>query len=166
MKKLFFMISMLCMVSVVGLAQESKWAAGVSFGYGSDISKPFVGVKAHYDIIEQLTIAPSFNYYFKDSEDLGYGESYDLNYWDINVDLHWNVLRGERFNIYPFVGFTYLHAKASYEGESESDGKAGGNIGVGGQFNIASNWAVGVEAKYQIIDGGQFVPMASVMYRF
>lgn len=65
MKKLFFMISMLCMVSVVGLAQESKWAAGVSFGYGSDISKPFVGVKAHYDIIEQLTIAPSFNYYFK-----------------------------------------------------------------------------------------------------
>ena len=35
-----------------------------------------------------------------------------------------------------------------------------------GQLNLGSNWAVGVEAKYQIVDGGQFVPMASAMYRF
>ena len=59
-----------------------------------------------------------------------------------------------------------MHGKASYEGESETDGWVGANVGVGAQLNLGTNWCVGVEAKYQIIEGGQFVPLATIMYRF
>ena len=49
---------------------------------------------------------------------------------------------------------------------NNSEGKFGANVGVGAQFDFGSNWGASVEAKYQIIDGAQFVPMASLMYRF
>lgn len=66
---------------------------------------------------------------------------------------------------------TYLNAKSSVEVEevtiSNSEGNFGANnIDVGTQFDFGPNWAASVEAKYQIIEGEQFVPMASVIYRF
>lgn len=93
-----------------------------------------------------------------------------LKCWDINADLHWNVYHNDLLKFYPFVGLTYLNAKGSVEVEevtiSNSEGNFGANVGVGAQFDFGSNWAASVEAKYQIIEGGQFVPMASVIYRF
>lgn len=174
MKKLFFVFVMLCVAAVTGVAQEAKWGVGINVGYGTDVSKAFLGARGQYDITEAFTVAASFNHYFKETVDLG---SYDapgfegsLKCWDINADLHWNVYHNDVFKFYPLVGLTYLHAKGSVEAEgvtiSNSDGKFGVNIGVGVQFDFAANWAVGVEAKYQIIDGSQFVPMASLMYRF
>ncbi|WP_178796002.1 outer membrane beta-barrel protein [Bacteroidaceae bacterium] len=160
MKKLF-LLAVVALISVTSFAQDGKWAAGVNIGYGSDISKPSIGVKALYDINNSFTVAPSFNYYFQKKD-----EGVKMNYWDLNCDLHWNVVSKENFKFYPLAGITYLHGKASFEGESGSDSWFGANIGVGGQFNLSSNWAAAVEAKYQIIDGSQFVPSLSLMYRF
>lgn len=169
MKKFFFVIAMCFIASVATFAQDNKWGVGLNIGYGTDIAKPFLGVKGHYDLTEAFTVAASFNHYFKDSmEEMGV--EVDLKCWDINADVHWNVIHGEKFKFYPLVGLTYLHAKASAEESgvtvSASDGKFGANVGVGLQFNLGSNWGIGVEAKYQIIDGAQFVPMATIMYRF
>lgn len=160
MKKLF-LLAVVALISVTTFAQDGKWAAGVNIGYGSDISKPSIGVKALYDINNSFTVAPSFNYYFQKKD-----EGVKMNYWDLNCDLHWNVVSKESFKFYPLAGITYLHRKASIEGISGSDSWFGANIGVGGQFNLSSNWAAAVEAKYQIIDGSQFVPSLSLMYRF
>ena len=174
MMKKFLMAAMFCMALISGSAQETKWGGGINIGYGTDVSKPFLGAKAHYDITDAFTVAASFNHYFKETVDLGEfgatGVEGKLKCWDINADFHWNVFRNEIFKFYPLVGLTYLHLKGSTEvagaSISNSDGKFGANLGIGGQLNLGSNWAVGVEAKYQIVDGGQFVPMASAMYRF
>ena len=166
MKKLFLFVAMCCIVSVTALAQENKWAVGLNVGYGTDISKFFLGAKVQYDITDAFTAAASFNHFFKDSYDIGMGEKFTAKWWDINVDVHWNFIHTETLKVYPLVGITYLNVKSSYEGQSSTDGKFGANIGIGGQYNISSNWAVGIEAKYQIIEGGQFVPMATIMYRF
>lgn len=174
MKKLFLMAAMFCMALVSGTAQETKWGVGINIGYGTDVSKPFLGAKAHYDITDAFTVAASFNHYFKETVDLGEigaagtGMEGKVKCWDINADFHWNVFRNEIIKFYPLVGLTYLHMKGSVDevSFSNSDGKFGANLGIGGQLNLGSNWAVGVEAKYQIIDGEQFVPMASAMYRF
>ena len=174
MKKSFFIFAMLCMSLFTGVAQETKWGVGVNVGYGTDVSKIFLGVRGHYDITEAFTVAASFNHYFKETVDL---DSYDatgvegsLKCWDINADLHWNVYHNDLLKFYPFVGLTYLNAKGSVEVEevtiSNSEGNFGANVGVGAQFDFGSNWAASVEAKYQIIEGGQFVPMASVIDRF
>lgn len=170
MRKLFLSIVAVLFVAVSSVfAQEQKWAVGLNIGYGTDVEKPFIGARAQYGINEAFDIAASFNYYFKDTYE-DYGSSVDLKCWDINADLHWNVFRGESFKVYPFVGLTYLRAKASADGDgftvSASDGEFGANLGVGGVYDISYNFAVGVELKYQIIEGGQFVPLATVMYRF
>lgn len=164
MKRLLLIISMVFIASV-SFAQSGKWAAGVTLGYGSDISKPSIGVKALYDISDHFTVAPSFNYYFQKKE-----EGVKLNAWDINADLHWNVLNKDNFKLYPLAGITYLHYKASANisnGESFSDSSFGANLGIGTQVELGGNWAVSAEVKYQILDdGSQFVPAASVMYKF
>lgn len=171
MKK-YFLLAVVALLSVTAFAQDGKWGTGINIGYGSasDLSKPSIGVKALYDITDRFAVAPSFNYYFQKKDDYGYGiGEIKVNYWDINCDLHWNVVSKENFKFYPLAGLTYLHAKAkvSGSGESNSDGKFGANIGVGGQLNFASNWSAALEVKYQIIsETAQLVPSLSVMYRF
>ena len=46
MKKLFLFIVMCCIGSGTTEAQENKWGAGINIGYGTYISKPFIGVRA------------------------------------------------------------------------------------------------------------------------
>lgn len=179
--KRFFLATVMAVISFTAFAQSGKWAAGLNVGYGSDISKPFIGTKVLYDINSKWTIAPSFNYYFKDTESFresGVDVETTLKCWDANFDLHWNLISKDNFRFYPLAGLTYLHAKAEGKASAEgagveadvdasvSDGKFGANLGIGGQLNIASNWAVGLEVKYQFIDASQFVPALTVMYRF
>jgi len=180
MKKLCLAILMVA-ISSVAFAQSGKLAAGINIGYGSEISKPSFGIKAVYDINKAFSVAPSFNYYLKQTDEFSEGSTTveaSSKYWDINCDLHWNLLSKENLKIYPLVGITYLHCKidGSVSGESMSievedaysEGEIGANLGVGTQLNIASHWAASLEVKYQIIgDGGsQFVPALSLMYRF
>ena len=113
MKKSLFIIAM-SLVATIGFAQENKWNAGLVIGYGTDISKASLGGRVVWDIIEPFSVAAGFNRYFKDSYDDGFVNT-DVKYWDLNLDFHWNVLRGESYNVYPLIGLTYLHGKASEE---------------------------------------------------
>lgn len=119
-----------------------------------------------YGINDAFDVAGSFNYYFKDKYDFGYGDDFTMKWWDINADVHWNAFRGEKYKLYPLAGLTFMQAKASSGGVSDSDGKFGVNLGIGGSYDFTSHFAVGVELKAQIISGTQFVPMASFMYKF
>lgn len=169
MKKLF-LLAVLAFMAVTTFAQDGKLAVGLNIGYGtaSDLKKPSFGIKALYEISEKFTVAPSFNYYLPKKEDINDDYEYKLNFWDVNCDIHWNVLQKESFKLYPLIGLTYLNVKGSVEGEeSESEGKFGANIGVGGQMEIADKWAVSIEMKYQFLsDIPQFVPSLSLMYKF
>lgn len=153
-------------ISVAGFAQSGSWSVGLNFGYGTDISKPFLGGRVMYGINDAFDVAGSFNYYFKDKYDFGYGDDFTMKWWDINADVHWNAFRGEKYKLYPLAGLTFMQAKASSGGVSDSDGKFGVNLGIGGSYDFTSHFAVGVELKAQIISGTQFVPMASFMYKF
>lgn len=184
MKKVFLIIAM-SLITLAGFAQGDKWNdkvgqwnAGIVIGYGTDISKPSFGIRGVYDIVNAFSVAGSFNYYLKDSEDFdaGYASaSADLKWWDINVDGHWNFFRGNNYKIYALVGIGYIHSKLTtsesageYErDDSVSDGAVAGNFGIGGQYNFTEQWGAAFEAKYQVYSGGgQFVPAVSVMYRF
>ena len=148
-------------VAFAGFAQTGQWSVGLNFGYGTEVQKTFLGGTVMYGINDDFDIAGSFNRYFKES----FGDS-SLKFWDINADVHWNVLKGERYKLYPLVGLTYLNSKLSYDGHSDSDGNFGANIGIGGRYDINENLAIGVDLKAQIMDNTQFVPMVSLMYKF
>lgn len=165
-----FLLAIMVLLSVTAYAQSEKFAVGLNIGYGAEVKKLSIGVKANYDINKMFAIAPSFNYYFQDKESYD-GMEAKLNVWDLNCDLHFNVIRKESFKLYPLAGITYMHPKVtvSYEGqeESASDGKVGANLGVGAQFAIASRFVIAPEVKYQIIsDYNQFVASVALMYKF
>ncbi len=184
MKKSLLTIVM-SLAALIGFAQGGnwndrigQWNAGIVIGYGTDISKPSFGIRGVYDIVNAFSVAGSFDYYLKESEefDAGYASaSADLKWWDINVDAHWNFLYSDNYKIYALVGIGYIHSKYSYSGsageyemgDSASDSSMAGNFGIGGQYNFTERWGVAFEAKYQAYSGGgQFVPAISVMYRF
>lgn len=153
MKK-FFLATVVCLLAAFNMqAQEGKWGIGLNLGYGTEVSKAFLGGRVLYDINDQFDVVGSFNRYFKEHE---------LKYWDINADFHWNAIRQDQFEFYPLVGLSYLHGKAG----KWDDGWFGVNLGVGIMFNLNSHWSIGAEAKGQIMSDSQFVPMVSAMYRF
>ena len=59
MKKMFFMLLLMLGIASSAFAQkvESQWNAGVTLGYGTDVSKGFVGVRAMYDIKPAFSLA-------------------------------------------------------------------------------------------------------------
>lgn len=161
MKKLI-LATVVCLLAAFNMqAQEGKWGIGLNLGYGTEVSKAFLGGRVLYDINDQFDVVGSFNRYFKES-----AGPLDLKTWDINADFHWNVIRQDMFEFYPLVGLTYLHQKLDGFGDSASDGWFGVNLGVGIMFNLNSHWSIGAEAKGQIMSDSQFVPMVSAMYRF
>ena len=87
-------------------ASAQNFGLGVNLGYGSEIEKPSFGIKALYDINESFTLTPSFNYYLKEEVD-----GFDINFWDINLDLHWNCYDADMYQLYPLAGVTYLKGK-------------------------------------------------------
>lgn len=176
MRKLF-LVAFMAFISCVAFAQNGKLGIGLNIGYGtaSDLKKPSIGIKANYDITNLFSIAPSFNYYFQKKETYEDFEG-KLKVWDINCDVHLNLLHKENLKLYPLAGISYLHAKATASAtiedyddieRSSSEGKVGVNLGVGAQFTVASRIIIAPELKYQIISGlNQLVPSVAVMYRF
>ena len=75
---------MLGLASPVMHAQEAEkhWNAGVSLGYGTDVSKGFAGVRLMYNIKPAFSLAAGFNYYFKRTLDT---EPFEVEgkYWDV-----------------------------------------------------------------------------------
>lgn len=172
MKRFMIMAVMLIGLGVTAFAQSEKLGIGLNVGYGSEISKPSIGVKALYNITEEFTIAPSFNYYFPEKKRIESVET-KLKYWDLNCDVHWNLFNKENYLLYPFAGLAYAHVKGEASEDEwgfsydESGGDFGLNLGFGGQMFLTENLLGTAEVKYQIISGlNQFVPSISLIYKF
>lgn len=165
MKKLF-LTTIVCLLAAVGMqAQSGKWGVGLNLGYGTEVSKAYLGGRVLYDIDDRFDVVGSFNHYFKDHE---------VKFWDINADFHWNAIRRGLFEFYPLVGITILHKK--FDGHNDlvgaslhiddSDSWFGVNLGAGIMFNLTDHWKLGGELKGQIMSDSQFVPQITAMYRF
>ncbi len=151
MKKILISV-VVSFISILGFSQTNQWSLGLDLGYGTKIENAFLGAKLQYGINDDFDVAGSFNHYFK---------KYDVKYWEINADVHWNFLKSEPYKVYPLVGLTYLHSKL----ESIKDGNWGANIGVGAQYDFCDRFAMNLELKAQIMSETQFVPMLSFMYK-
>lgn len=153
MKKLF-LATIVCLLAAVGMqAQSGKWGVGLNLGYGTEVSKAYLGGRVLYDIDDRFDVVGSFNHYFKDHE---------VKFWDINADFHWNAIRRGLFEFYPLAGVGILHRKAG----KDSENWFAVNIGAGIMFNLTDHWKLGGELKGQIMSDSQFVPQITAMYRF
>ena len=162
MKKL---IIALC-VAVMGIgslaAQKGQSAAGLNFGYGSEIESFSIGAKYQYGITDALRAEAAFNYFL---------EKDGVSMWGIDVTAHYLFNVAENIKVYPLAGVTYANAKVEWEGVSASEGAFGINVGAGVEYSISENIAINLEAKYQKLFGDldafdQVAASVGVAYKF
>lgn len=164
MKKITLFIAFtMGILTTVQAQEETKFGAFVA--YGSEIENIGIGINAEFPIMESLTIAPSFIYYFPKEE---FGVK--MNWMEFNANANYYFVNEENLGVYALGGLNYSSIKVSFddnlfgESYSASDGRFGLNLGAGANFNIGGSIVPFAELKYVVIDGGQLVAVAGVKF--
>lgn len=170
---LLLFVAVICMAATTQVQAQEKgeMAAGAQFalGAGDNITNFGIGAKFQWNVINNLRLEPSFNYFFK--------KDY-VSMWDLNANVHYQFSMGEKICLYPLAGLSVMGVSVkmpevdlgvlgSYGGGSASDTEFGLNLGAGVDFKITEHWVVNVEAKYKI--GGEwsrFIATAGFAYKF
>lgn len=158
MKK-FWLFALLAFIGLgVSAHQKGDMAAGVNLGFGTDISSFELGAKFQYGFSDPIRAEVAFNYFFENNL---------TSMWDIELTGHYLFNVADKFSIYPLVGITYTNVSVSWGGWSASEGRFGANLGAGAEYYINETFAVGLEAKYQLIaDFDQAIISVGATYRF
>src|SRR5690554_7380618 len=161
MKKLLLAAAVFFAIQFAYSQEETR--IGGMLAYGTEIESIGIGANAEFPIIENLTISPSFIYYFPKEE---YGIK--MNWFEVNANANYYFVTQDNMEVYALGGLNYSSIKVSYENNwfgnySSSDGRFGLNLGGGINFNMGRVTPF-AELKYVIIDGGQLVAVAGVKF--
>lgn len=128
MKKLFI-------TAILAISALSASAMGIrSLDMKANLREDFgLGLGMTFNLPAKFEFAPSLNYYFNSANTL-----------TIDADFRYRFDLPRDFSLYPVLGPVYFHC--------DGYNKIGLNIGLGFNYNINDNWAVGAEAKYQYVN--------------
>lgn len=168
MKKLF-LVAAFAMVSAFASAQV---AVGVHTLYGTGVENLGIGVRGRYDITDKFRADANFNYYFKKN---------NLEFWDLNANLHYLFNITDKFTVYPMAGLGYANVKSSWveqyydqkerivkEKETNNNyGKFCVNFGGGVDYALTEDLYLNAEVRYQVVSNyNQTVFSAGIVYKF
>lgn len=166
MKTKFTFLTALFLIGSFYVSAQDNTRIGGFVAYGTEIESIGVGANAEFPVIDKLTIAPSFIYYFPKTED---AIGFKMNWFEVNGNVNYYFLDDE-IDVYGLGGLNYSSVKVTYDdmygfgGGSASDGRFGLNLGAGANFNLGGSILPFAEVKYVIIDGGQLVASAGVKF--
>ncbi|HBG56821.1 MAG TPA: hypothetical protein DDX07_02285 [Porphyromonadaceae bacterium] len=145
-------------ISKVSAQFEGTVGMGIHAGYGAGISSPGVGAHLHYYHTNNVRFVPSFSYF---------PERKGTGMWMADADAHYLLPVSITASLYPIAGIHYSNWKYSAGQASEmlveewTKHRAGINLGLGFQHDIAYRVRANFELKYQFIkDYSQVVFMA------
>ncbi len=160
MKKIL-LVAIAVLMSVASVkAEVGPMAVGAQVLYGTGIKSVGIGAKYQLFIVKGLRAEAGFNYFFKKD---------NVHEWELNFNAHYVFKVGERFNLYPLAGFTYV-SPVYNDGHilgRKSDGKFGMNVGAGAEFAINSHFSLAAEFKYTLVSTyDQAVFGLGALYKF
>lgn len=148
----------------VSAQKKGDFAVGLNLGVapclesGVSVTNFVLGAKAQYNVSNPVRLEADLNYSFKDNY---------IYAFEASANVHYIFDLGKNFTIYPLAGLGYGLFGVSVFGESESVSRFLFNVGVGSEYNINQNWAVGLELKYQYMSDFSRLPvMIGATYRF
>ena len=142
-------------MSVSAMAQDKKYGVGINLLYGTKIENIGFGVKGQYYATDAVRVEANAAYFM---------EKNDWKMWDVNLVGHYLIPIGEKFSVYPLAGIGITNWSTNV-----FNGKIKFVIDLGGgfQFDVAEDFAVNAEVKYQIIqDFNQAVFAIGAVYKF
>ncbi|MCC8118428.1 MAG: porin family protein [Bacteroidales bacterium] len=140
MKK-FLLTICLTLAAVMGSFAQSKGdaAIGASLLYGTDIDRAGLGVKMQYNISDPVRLEADWDCFFKQNH---------FTFWTINVNAQYLISLADKVKFYPLAGLGVCYAGWSGGGYDDSESKLGFNLGMGLQYDFATNFFGAIEAKY------------------
>lgn len=159
MKKLFLTM-LVVLMSVSAIAQDKKYGVGINLLYGTEIKNIGFGVKGQYYATEAVRVEANVAYYLKKD---------DVSMLDANIAGHYLISIAEKMKIYPLAGVGITHWKygGALKGLVDNTTKFTINLGGGYQFDVAEDFALNAEIKYQIIEHyNQAVFAIGAVYKF
>jgi len=164
MKKLILtMLIVLAGMSVQ--AQDKKYGLGVNILYGTKIGNVGFGAKGQLYATEKLRVEANAAYFLKNNKFKDGDDEVGMKMWDVNAVAHYMIdVSQEKAFVYPIVGVgitNWVHSVFS------AKTKFTVNLGAGFQYDVAEDFAINAEAKYQILSNyGQAVFGVGAVYKF
>lgn len=150
-------------------AQDEKKIGGF-LAYGTEIESLGIGINAEFPIasVSQLSIAPSFIFYFPKSDSF-----VKTTLWELNANANYYFSKTEKTGFYGIGGLNYTSVKVKTDlsslgfGEiSGSDSSIGLNLGAGANFIVGKSFVPFAELKYTIGDFDQLVLSGGLKFNF
>lgn len=143
-----------------GAFAQLRLGAGVGFAFDSEAFTIFG--RGAYDINDKIRINATYNYYFPEELQT----AADINISDINVDLHYTLVRLSTISFYGLAGANFVRSSVKINGDKTSDSDFGLNLGAGGLFGVADNIDIMAEFKYTIGGTEQLFFNAGLLFSF
>lgn len=155
MKKLFLTM-LIALVGISAMAQDKKFGVGFDLLYGTKIKNIGFGVKGQYYATEAIRVEADAVFYPKKD---------DVRLFDACLVGHYLIPVAENMKVYPIVGAGLINWVDSIDDYTDSSFTV--HLGGGYQFDIAEDFALSAEAKYEIVkDHGQVVFALGAVYKF
>lgn len=151
---------LVALFSMSAMAQDKKWGAGINVLYGTEIKNVGFGVKGQYYATEAIRVEANVAYFMKKD---------DVSMLDLHVAGHYLIPVASNMAIYPLVGVGITNWMYGGALKSMVDNKTKFtiNLGAGYQIDVAEDFALNLEAKYQIINNyNQAVFGVGAVYKF
>lgn len=159
MKKSLLTVALVAVFGFASMAQEQgdiRVGAGLALGSkaglddnGDEQLGIGINLAAEYLIIDALSIAPSYTFFFKN--EVG-GADFSLS--SLNIDARYYFGTS---GVYGLAGFASVKAKGEGGGITVTDTESGLNIGAGIMLPLSDNLFFNGQAKYQTPGDGQLV---------
>ena len=154
MKKLFLTM-LVVLVSMSAMAQDKKYGVGFNLLYGTEIKNIGFGVKGQYYATDAIRLEANGAFFPKKDE---------LKMYEAGLVGHYLIPVAENMKVYPLAGAGITSWVVS---ALDADVEFTINLGGGFQYDIAEDFALTAEVKYQIIKNyNQAVFGIGAIYKF
>jgi len=176
MKRMLIVLTALVLVGFGCAKAQSTLGGGLA--YGTQISKPGIGLNGQYFFTKEWAIAPSLIFYFGDKSTYSNGNFTVVNkttVWELNADANYYFYDDKGIKLYGIGGINFTtvrnHTTSTGNGpgltydNSVSSTKAGINLGIGIDFKSAGKITPFLLTKYTVSDYDQLVLMGGIRYK-
>lgn len=169
MQRLFLLLTFL---TAFASAKAQYIVSGGGVTFGTEVENIGINLHSLYKTEMEIRVGLGFNYYFPHREVIKEDElSAETNVWAINLNGHYLFTDlHEDINVYPLAGLNVARVRVTTERtverktepdytlfKNETGYEFGGNIGVGGSYNLEKDIKPYLEIKYVISRYDQFV---------
>jgi outer membrane immunogenic protein len=161
------LLALLFILSSMTIAKaQQPFRVGAFAGYGTKIKKPAIGILGEIGIMDKLTVAPSFAYYFIEKNSFA-----KSSFFEFNANANYYFITEGSFHVYGLAGLQVARSSVSMNLGGIGFGNFGGsatkvglNVGGGANMDLGSKIMPFAELKYTLGGAEQLGIFAGVKY--